>query len=176
MILSSNVHISTLSNIKQTQGFHTQGQNLNSGMPPASMLCKLTVFDDRQKGHWYGILLRGPTAAASWKHNESFLQLCSDQWMHTGKTCVGTPTWQHISVLCSVLRFPSQQDFLSLVSDPRTKSDRNYFSIIHHSSALSLSPPHSSLCSALLNQAPLSITAPQPRVIVLLATPTNSAN
>jgi len=51
MILSSNVHISTLSNINQTQGFHTQGQNLNSRMPPASVLCKLTVLDGRQKGH-----------------------------------------------------------------------------------------------------------------------------
>ena len=41
---------------------------------------------------------------------------------------VGTPTWQYISLLCSVLCLPSQQNSFSLVSNPCTKSDRNYFS------------------------------------------------
>ena len=108
MILSSNVHISTLSNIKQTQGCHTRGQNLNSGMPPTSMLFKLTVLIDRQYGHCW----------VSWKHESFFYNYVVNQWMHTGKTCVGTPTWQHISFLCSVLCHPSQQDSLSLVSPP----------------------------------------------------------
>ena len=50
---------------------------------------------------------------------------------------VGTPTWQHISFLChtthSILHLSSQQN-----SDPHTKSDCNYFSILHHSNTPSL--------------------------------------
>jgi hypothetical protein len=43
-ILSSNVHIPTFSNNKQTQGFHAKGQKLNSGMPPGSMLCLNSIM------------------------------------------------------------------------------------------------------------------------------------
>jgi len=68
---------------------------------------------------------------------------------------VGTPTFQYISFLHSVLRIPSQHNSFSLVFDPRTKSDHNYFSIIHqsntHTHCLSLSEPQ--------NQALLPITA-----------------
>jgi hypothetical protein len=42
----------------------------------------------------------------------------------------------HLHTTFSVLRLPPQQNSLSLVSDPCTKVDHNYFSIIHHSNAL----------------------------------------
>ena len=69
------------------------------------------------------------------------LRLCSWKQQHRNSvqcSCGNTHmTAQHISFLChttcSVLRPSSQQN-----SDPRAKSDRNYFSILHHSKTLSL--------------------------------------
>jgi hypothetical protein len=65
-----------------------------------------------------------------------------DSWVKgrgRGRKPVETPTWQHISLLCctthSILRLSSQQN-----SDPRTKSNPNYFSFLHHSNAPYLSP------------------------------------
>jgi hypothetical protein len=66
---------------------------------------------------------------------------------------LGTPTQQHISFLCLVLRLPSQS-FFCLHTAPCTDSDNSRLTI---TAMLPLS--NSSLCSTLQNQAPLPITA-----------------
>jgi hypothetical protein len=97
---------------------------------------------------------------------------------------VEIPTWQHISFLYSVLCLPSQQNSFSLVSNPCTKSDRNYFSTIHHSNA-SLSPsinlrspipnqPRSQSTLTMLAKRPFPV--PQQAGLIQQAMPTNSAN
>jgi hypothetical protein len=95
---------------------------------------------------------------------------------------VGTPTTAYLLPLfSSPSSLTARLPLTGLLSMHQTRPQL----FLHYTSQqrspsiyLSLSPPspHSSHCSTLLNQALLSITAPQPWSIVLLATPTNSAN